>query len=503
MIRRLSIVVLTIFSMAIPAIPSGAEEVAKSPTLEKGIGAYKHENYEEALPLLMKAREEDPDSTLAAYYLGLDYKQLQNYRKAIPNLRDAVSKAPKIKGALIELIDCLYNYNELDEANKWIDEAQREGIRPAQVDFLKGLVLVKEERYEEAIASFEQAKERDPSMAQSSDYQIGIAQLKAKEFDKARKTFEMAADLLPSSDLAKYANEYVDAIAKRKEALKPWRLNFTTAWQYDDNVVLKPENASAAANIADQADSREIYNIQVEGNHRFNNAWGLKGQYNFYYGKQNDLDFYDTMVHSLVVQPSLNWARSLLAFPMTYSHTMVDDRSYLSNPSTGVLYNFSVGESQMGQVFVKGGFKDYLWTPLTPNEDRDGGELSEGMGWYWFFAQLKGFFNLRSGYDRDWTEGVNWDSQTHHVDFTVLLPVKEKLNVSLAGGAAFQDFLNTHTVFSIERQDQVYTASTLLTYELCKYSELQLQYTYIKDRSNIDVFEYNRNIYSAGVQLKF
>src|SRR5258705_4353133 len=198
-INRLAIVFITVMGIIMPSVSSGAEEVAKSPTLEKGIGAYKHENYEEALPLLIQAREEDPNSTLAAYYLGLDYKQLQNYRKAIPHLRDAVSKPPKIKGALIELIDCLYNYNELDEANKWIDEAQREGIRPAQIDFLKGLVLVQQEQYEDAIASFEQAKERDPSMAQASDYQIGVAQLKAKEFDKARKTFEMAADLLPLS----------------------------------------------------------------------------------------------------------------------------------------------------------------------------------------------------------------------------------------------------------------------------------------------------------------
>ena len=55
-----------------------AQEKKVNPTLEKGIGQYKHENYDEALGTLKTARQEEPESTLAAYYLGLTYKQLQN-----------------------------------------------------------------------------------------------------------------------------------------------------------------------------------------------------------------------------------------------------------------------------------------------------------------------------------------------------------------------------------------------------------------------------------------
>src|SRR4030042_4827151 len=59
-------------------------------SLSKGIEEYKDENFEEALAILINARKEDPASSLAAFYLGLTYKQLMNYKDAATNFRDAV-----------------------------------------------------------------------------------------------------------------------------------------------------------------------------------------------------------------------------------------------------------------------------------------------------------------------------------------------------------------------------------------------------------------------------
>src|SRR4030066_254800 len=59
--------------------------------LSRGIEEYKDENFEEALEILKKARKEDPASSLAAFYLGLTYKQLMNYKEVSANFRDAVT----------------------------------------------------------------------------------------------------------------------------------------------------------------------------------------------------------------------------------------------------------------------------------------------------------------------------------------------------------------------------------------------------------------------------
>ena len=253
-----------------------------SAMLEKGIGQYKHENYDEALVILGKAREENPQSSLAAYYLGLTHKQLQNYDEAIANLKDAVTFSPKIKGAVLELIDCLYQLGRLDEAKRWIAEAEADGIRPAQVAFLKGLVLLKDEKLEDAVAAFRNAKELDPSMAQASNYQIAMAYLKGKKISEAQKAFTEVVIADPSSNMANFANEYVSALSKRREAMRPWKFSFGAAWQYDDNLVLKPDDTALASDLSEKADSREAYTASGEYNHMFNDWLGRRGPHTIY-----------------------------------------------------------------------------------------------------------------------------------------------------------------------------------------------------------------------------
>jgi tetratricopeptide (TPR) repeat protein len=480
-----------------------AQETKPSSTLEAGIGQFKHENYDEALPILKQARQEDPSSTLAAYYLGLDFKQLQDYKNAIPHLRFAVTNNPKIIGALIELIDCLYQEGELEEALKWVAEAEKEGLRPAQVAFLKGLILLRQDNNQEAIDAFTQAKQLDKSIEQQCDYQIGIAHLKAKEFDYAQESFNQVIALEPLSSIANYANEYLDAIARRGEAMRTWKLSAGMAWQYDDNVVLMPNDSSLAGEISDKGDSRLAYNANLEYNHKFSESFNVKSQYLFYYAKQNDLGFYDTMSNSILVQPNINFKRSLLSFPTTYTHTLVDDRSYLTNPATNCIYNFMLSDMQMGQVFMKYSYRDFLWTPITQDENRDGNDLGGGLGWYLFFAKRKGFVNLRYEANKDWAKGNNWEYTGNRISSTVLVPLTDKLKFMILGNVFFQNFSNTHSVYNLKRKDTVYTLSPLITYEFHKDWEIQAQYTYIKDDSNIGVYSYNRNISSIGLQFNF
>ncbi len=479
------------------------EEKKLNPTLEKGIGQYKHENYDEALVTLKKAKAEELSSTLAAYYLGLTYKQLQQYKDAVPPLREAVTNLPKIKGALIELIDCLYQLGKLDEAKKWIGEAEREGIRPAQVAFLKGLVLVKDNNVPEAIDSFKNAKSLDQSMTQAANYQIGMADLKANKLEDARKVFKEVVLVDPSSNMANYANAYIGALESRAEAEKPFRFSAGVAWQYDDNVVLQPANTTLATGITDKADAREVYTAQAEYNKRFNDLLGIKGQYFFYYGKENNLGFYDMLSNTFAIQPSIYYKNSLLTFPLGWSLTNVNDKFYLSSPSAAAVYNVMINNTNMFQAFLRYQNYDYIWLPIIPQEDRSGNELGGGLGWYWFFAKNKGFVNLKYGANRDWTNGNNWNYVGNRITATVLIPLMNKLNWTVSGDFFPQNFTRSNSIFGVYRKDQVYTLSTLVAYKVYKDSEIQAQYTFVKDDSNVGVYSYNRNITSIGVEIKF
>lgn len=159
----------------------------KATYLQEGISKYKQESFEEAVDVLKKAREEDPKSSSAAFFLGMAYKQIMDYQKASESLRDAVTLTPRIKEALVELIEVLYLSGKLEEAKKWIGVGERAEISPARVAFLKGLVFQKEGKNLEAVKCFEEAKSLDKTITQAAELQIALCYVRERKLKKAKR----------------------------------------------------------------------------------------------------------------------------------------------------------------------------------------------------------------------------------------------------------------------------------------------------------------------------
>lgn len=157
----------------------------------------------------------------------------------------------------------------------------------------------------------------------------------------------------------------------------------------------------------------------------------------------------------------------------------------------------------MAQLFFKYQNKEFLQSPVNDDEDRDANNYAGGTGMFWFFADKKGFLNLRYEISKDDTEGSNWEYIGNKFGATLLVPLHEKFKVTAFGEVFLQDFENDHTVYRRERDDDQYTAGCMLAYNLFKDTEIQLRYTYINNDSNIAVYDYDRNIYSGGVEYKF
>ncbi len=202
--------------------------------LEKGISEYRSENYEEALELLIKAREQQPQSSEAAFYLGMTHKQMGNYRESYKNLKESVHLTPPVIDAYPELIEVLYYLNELKEAKIWINRAEKEGVKPAPVAFLKGLILLKEGKHTQAIEAFKKAKEIDPSLTQPADFQIAIAHAKEKRFKEANESLKAVISMDPVSELASFAKEYERSFSKTVQAYQAWRFLAGLYYQYND-----------------------------------------------------------------------------------------------------------------------------------------------------------------------------------------------------------------------------------------------------------------------------
>lgn len=472
--------------------------------LEKGIEEYKAENYEEALDFLLTVRYQQPASSVAAFYLGLTFKQLKDYRQAEMHLRDALTLSQAVKDAYIELAEVLYTLDRTDEALQWIEKSEKEGIRPAYASFLKGLVLLKKGRAVPAIDAFSKAKELDSSLSQPADFQIAMAQIQAQRFEDAKKSLRAIEQIDPASDLASFAKEYEKALERTLEIYRPWQFRAGVAYQFDSNVILKPTSQIAGVSISGEEDSSIVGTFNAIYAPLLKGPYFLRCYYNLYSNTYFNLNSYNLIAQNLSVVPGYNFSKTVLSVPLSYAYYLIDGSGYMGLLTIRPTLQVIVRPNHIAQVSVGYDKRELFEAPLHSDEDRDGNVFNASAGYIHTFRQGKGVLSLAYEFSNEDTDGRNWANLGSRFLFSLLIPeLVRKTDLVLSGDVLLQYYKNTHSVFGEKRRDKTYTASATLLAELVKGLNLNLQYSYIRADSNIAVYDYDRNIYTAGLEYRF
>ena len=480
-------------------------------SLYQGIEQYKQENYEEAIEALIEARKEEPQSSSAAFFLGLAYKQVLAYQEAAKNLRDSVTLKPRIKEALIELIEVLYRVpgpEALEEAKQWLAVAEKEKIFPAKTAFLKGLILQREEKNLDAISSFEQAKALDENLTQSADFQIALCYVKEKKLKKAQTQFRAAALRDPQSDLASFARQYQEMLEKRIEIERPLHLTIGVFGQYDTNVVLKPLGPTFATDITDEESYVTTTSLRADYMPLLKGPWLFNAQYRFY-GNFHDRfsTTHDAISNGLYAASGYNFGRYALSLAANYDHVLLrqpDYEEYAGYLQTGPLFRVLLNQNHLLEIF-SGYLRNSYHRPVTDErEDRDSNGIGAYASWIWTFMK-GGLFNLRYDFVYDDTEGIWWENAGHSLSLYVNFPILKNVDLQLSGKGTIQDFKNNHILLSDmdSRDDDTFQGTVGLSWEFLKNTKLIAQYTKIRANSNIEIYEYKRSLYSLGIEYRY
>jgi tetratricopeptide (TPR) repeat protein len=490
----------------------------ESALLFEGIEKYNQENYEEAVEALIKARMEDPKSSRAAFFLGLAYKQVMDYQKAAKNFRDAVTLTPRIKEALVELVEVLYRLPEkenLEEAKKWIEVGEKEDILPAKIAFLKGMVLQREDKNLEAVKSFEKAESLDPSYTQSAEFQIAQCYVKERDLNKAKKRFAAAVRYDPRTDLADFARRYEDLVAERMFLERPLRFTLGAFGQYDDNMVLMPSNSTLAAPGTNEQSAvlntslRADYVPMLKGPWLFNAQYAIQSSLH-----QKNVHTHDSLGNNISIYPGYDFGNFALNLAASYSYIWVRNPSYkkyANNLNIGPLFRTIIHKEHMLDIFAGWDWNGYLPPTLDRDDDRDSSGLDAYISWIWLFKK-DALFNLRYEYRNVDTDGKWWDYDGHafSANLTIPIPLIEKLKLQLSGEILLHnykndrpDLLSSGRVVFKKRDDNIYMGSIGITWEFFRNTTLIAQYSRTDADSNIGIYDYDRNLYTAGIEYRF
>ncbi len=471
--------------------------------LLQGTMNYQLGNYEEALEAFKRAREQDPKSAVVAYYLGSTLKKMQNYQEALSYLKEAVTLQPAVKASFLELADTYYALDKKDEALHALVVAEREGIEPAQTAFLKGLVLMKKKGYAESIASFEKAKSLDPKLGNAADFQIAMVYAAQGKQTEARNLFREVSSRDPESDIGQLSRQQSEALARQQAAVKAFQAVVNVQYQYDSNVVLKPDSASAATNISGKSDTAAVLMFSADYNPALSGPVDLRFQYALYASAYQTLSNYDVQSHTIGVLPTYRVGANAASLAASYNYTLVDHEKYLAALTLAPYYLFALEDGKFIQAGLLYQSKDYLQEPPTPDENRDGNNVGLGISWTSPIAGMQGAVNIKYELNKENTTGNNWSYLGNKIGAGAVYPVADPLKLILGLEAYLQDYDNVNSIVMVKRKDKTYTFNAQALYTVYRNIDLQLQYIYIKEDSNIPLYAFTKNVASIGVYARF
>jgi hypothetical protein len=210
------------------------------------------------------------------------------------------------------------------------------------------------------------------------------------------------------------------------------------------------------------------------------------------------------MSHFAAVIPTYSYGAGRLWVPLSFNYVDVQSdkyfTGYLVNPTWLHLLNENLGLEATARFYWQ-----YYWFPISfPQDNRTGIDLGGSLGAYYFFKKQTGFLQARLSYDNNATIGDNWDNNSFRLLVAALYPITEKLKVNVFADLNLQPYQHlfyTGVGYEDKRRDKTIITGLQITYNLWKGLDVNVHYFYTRDKSNISLYSYSRQI--AGLQLGY
>lgn len=219
----------------------------------------------------------------------------------------------------------------------------------------------------------------------------------------------------------------------------------------------------------DKDDTAFYSRLAAYWQHKWNDRFGLRADYNVYADAHHDFDENDLVEQLISLEPQWFQNNFIYSLPLQYNYTMEDNDSdyhrYSIAPTLTVKFpalNHAV--EAYGMASKINDVDEYV------DFDEDGYSLGGGLG-YLIFSKNRTYFRIAGDHHR-----IRYDSKGN-------------------------DYINTVT--TDKRQDLVTSLGAEHNIQITDYCDLNLNYTYIHTHSNVKFYDYDKHILQAGVSLNF
>ena len=222
----------------------------------KGIVEYGKGNYLEALDHFRSAVDLAPEDANARFYLGLTQSRLGEFAAAIPHFDKALQLDPSLQYVHYPLALAYFQEERYAEALAHLQRAEQFDPQNAAAQFYLGSTLYQLKQYREALPHFERTLQLDPTLALTAQYYRGLTLFALERDPEARQAFAAAQAADPESTIGQNAQRYLETLKSRERERRIWQVEGNVSLQYDDNVILEPNDIAISRQSDGQSHPR-------------------------------------------------------------------------------------------------------------------------------------------------------------------------------------------------------------------------------------------------------
>jgi len=401
-----------------------------------------------------------------------------------------------------------YEKQEYATAEQGFARASQLDPQNFHATYFLGMSHFQQEEYQEAVDAFNKAialKQVDPEPY----YYRGIALYRLGQRRDALDDFIEVSNKAPEGEMQRMANAYIlniesgDAFLVGDGREKPWFIYADLAVNFDSNVTLDPEDVTISTLPSDQDDAQFVlmggggYHIVQKKNYR------LTGEAFYVQTLYPDLSGFNYGLAHADITNQFRWGKGYTTIELGDEFSILATSKYLNSILAHLHHSQVWSKTFLTRVGSYTRRNIFFQNIANPAQNRDAWNLQPGIDQYFYFMNQRMYFDIYYRYEHNFATGNDWDFHAHRVGMAYFTPIAWKVYAYLfAEFLLDKDFNNVDSVLGMRRDDSGQYAGIQFSREVHEYVTVRIHYSFLRNASNLPIFQYNRHLAGAAVSFR-
>jgi Surface lipoprotein assembly modifier/Tetratricopeptide repeat len=426
-------------------------------------------------------------------------------KKKPPPDKPVVSKLSPQVQKLLDEGRKLFEAGKFKKALVPLEKAFEEDPGNLSVNWFLGRAAYETKDYETAVMTFERMLVLQPE-AQRVRLELGRSYFMLGLHGLAKEEFVKVLDQNPPAAVQQNIRKFMELIEKaNRRHYFSGMLNVSTSW--DSNPLYSPGtdqietvlgNVLLDQTVREDNDTFQAATLALQHKYRLGDrGFFLKSSailYGTMYDEQGDQN---VMFANGRTGLAFETEKLSCELAFQYSHLTKDDEEYINIHGVSVSTTRAFTPKVIGSLAFRFDNKDYE-EPLDYKdaETRDvSGRLAVLLGKNRFFPNI--------GYEVEDARHAEESFKNLHLG----LACERDLPWDFVAGASYgfkqMDYDKKQGIFGVARFDEIHDVAVSLTKKLGKHFEIQVSHAWTEAQSNINLYEFDRRIFTVGATFKF